>query len=196
MRLCVWRCTHAKLAPLTPHPLARDRHYWPASGQRGEKYEGKFKHEWVYECVCLCESMSKKLNLSGWQHECQWWPSCEMLPFDSAADHSKSSVFLPGITCFLARDHVNSCSELLVYSCKGLGVYLRRITLIPARNWTDFFFLFCWQDLEGDTPLHDTIAKKRDDMLTLLLDHNADIMLTNNNGFNALHHAALRGNPR
>ncbi|KAK7580384.1 hypothetical protein V9T40_001013 [Parthenolecanium corni] len=51
-------------------------------------------------------------------------------------------------------------------------------------------------DLEGDTPLHDAIAKKRDDMLTLLLDHNADIMLTNNNGFNALHHAALRGNPR
>ena len=32
-------------------------------------------------------------------------------------------------------------------------------------------------------------------MLALLLDQNADIMLTNNNGFNALHHAALRGNP-
>ncbi len=31
----VWRCTHAKLAPLTPHPIARDRHYGPASGQRG-----------------------------------------------------------------------------------------------------------------------------------------------------------------
>ncbi|CAG9825199.1 unnamed protein product [Phaedon cochleariae] len=52
-----------------------------------------------------------------------------------------------------------------------------------------------FQDLEGDTPLHDAISKKRDDMLTLLLDHNADITLTNNNGFNALHHAALRGNP-
>ncbi|KAK6622873.1 hypothetical protein RUM43_008724 [Polyplax serrata] len=51
-------------------------------------------------------------------------------------------------------------------------------------------------DSEGDTPLHDAISKKRDDMLTLLLDHNADIMLTNNNGFNALHHTALRGNPR
>jgi hypothetical protein len=33
-------------------------------------------------------------------------------------------------------------------------------------------------------------------MLTLLLDHSADITLTNNNGFNALHHSALRGNPR
>ncbi|VEN51226.1 unnamed protein product, partial [Callosobruchus maculatus] len=51
------------------------------------------------------------------------------------------------------------------------------------------------KDLEGDTPLHDAITKKRDDMLTLLLDHNADSTLTNNNGFNALHHAALRGNP-
>lgn len=57
-------------------------------------------------------------------------------------------------------------------------------------------FPFALQDLEGDTPLHDAISKKRDDMLTLLLDHNADITLTNNNGFNALHHAALRGNPR
>ncbi len=37
----VWRCTHAKLAPLTPHPLARDRHYGPASGQRRE-HMGKY----------------------------------------------------------------------------------------------------------------------------------------------------------
>ncbi|XP_044595282.1 E3 ubiquitin-protein ligase MIB1-like isoform X2 [Cotesia glomerata] len=51
------------------------------------------------------------------------------------------------------------------------------------------------QDAEGDTPLHDAISKKRDDMLTLLLDHAADITRTNNTGFNALHHAALRGNP-
>ena len=51
------------------------------------------------------------------------------------------------------------------------------------------------QDSEGDTPLHDAISKKRDDLLILLLDHNADINLTNNNGFNSLHHAALRGNP-
>ena len=56
---------------------------------------------------------------------------------------------------------------------------------------------FTFQDSEGDTPLHDAISKKRDDMLALLLEHNmADIMITNNNGFNALHHAALRGNPR
>ncbi|OWR41867.1 E3 ubiquitin-protein ligase mind-bomb [Danaus plexippus plexippus] len=51
-------------------------------------------------------------------------------------------------------------------------------------------------DSEGDTPLHDAISKKRDDILTLLLDHGADMTLTNNNGFNSLHHAALRCNPR
>uniref|UniRef100_T1HD15 ANK_REP_REGION domain-containing protein n=1 Tax=Rhodnius prolixus TaxID=13249 RepID=T1HD15_RHOPR len=51
-------------------------------------------------------------------------------------------------------------------------------------------------DSEGDTPLHDAITKKYDDMVTLLLDHNADIKVANKNGFNALHHAALRGNPR
>ncbi len=33
----VWRCTHAKLVSLTPHSLARDRHYGPASGQRNWK---------------------------------------------------------------------------------------------------------------------------------------------------------------
>ena len=33
-------------------------------------------------------------------------------------------------------------------------------------------------------------------MLSLLLENGADICITNNNGFNALHHAALRGNPR
>ncbi len=32
VRRSIWRCTHAKLAPLTPHPLAQDRHYGPASG--------------------------------------------------------------------------------------------------------------------------------------------------------------------
>ncbi len=34
----VWRCTHAKSAPLTPDSLARDHHYGPASAQRGERF--------------------------------------------------------------------------------------------------------------------------------------------------------------
>lgn len=51
------------------------------------------------------------------------------------------------------------------------------------------------QDTEGDTPLHDAISKKRDDMVTMLLESNADVTVANNNGFNALQHAALRGNP-
>ena len=50
------------------------------------------------------------------------------------------------------------------------------------------------QDAEGDTPLHDAISKKRDDMVQLLIEGEADMTVTNNNGFNALHHAALRGN--
>lgn len=33
-------------------------------------------------------------------------------------------------------------------------------------------------------------------MLSVLLEAGADVTITNNNGFNALHHAALRGNPR
>eukprot|EP00095_Tigriopus_kingsejongensis_P012562 snap_masked-scaffold257_size234952-processed-gene-0.10 protein:Tk12562 transcript:snap_masked-scaffold257_size234952-processed-gene-0.10-mRNA-1 annotation:"mind bomb " len=57
-------------------------------------------------------------------------------------------------------------------------------------------FAMAANDSEGDTPLHDAISKKRDDMLALLLEKNADILVTNNNGFNTLHHAALRGNPR
>ncbi|PBC32214.1 E3 ubiquitin-protein ligase mind-bomb [Apis cerana cerana] len=64
----------------------------------------------------------------------------------------------------------------------------------PSSRENPLFLGF--QDAEGDTPLHDAISKKRDDILALLLDHAADITLTNNDGFNALHHAALRGNPR
>ena len=67
-----------------------------------------------------------------------------------------------------------------------------RILQTENQHFLNIFF----QDSEGDTPLHDAISKKRDDMLALLLDHHADIMITNNNGFNAIHHAALRGNPR
>lgn len=63
-------------------------------------------------------------------------------------------------------------------------------------NKTWLIWVHWFQDSEGDTPLHDAISKKRDDMLSLLLEHGADMTLTNNNGFNALHHAALRGNPR
>ena len=33
-------------------------------------------------------------------------------------------------------------------------------------------------------------------MLSVLLEASADVTITNNNGFNALHHAALRGHPR
>lgn len=44
--------------------------------------------------------------------------------------------------------------------------------------------------------MHDAISKKQDDLVTLLLEGGADITLANNNGFNTLQHAALRGNPR
>ncbi|KAG7311492.1 hypothetical protein JYU34_002534 [Plutella xylostella] len=56
--------------------------------------------------------------------------------------------------------------------------------------------LLCILDSEGDTPLHDAISKKRDDMVALLLEHGGDVTLTNSDGFNALHQAALRGNAR
>lgn len=52
------------------------------------------------------------------------------------------------------------------------------------------------QDGDGDTPIHDAVTKKRDDIIRLLIDANADLTITNNNGFNPLHHAALRGNAR
>lgn len=50
-------------------------------------------------------------------------------------------------------------------------------------------------DSDGDTPLHDAITKKHDDLVDLLLQYNStDLSITNNNGFNSIHHAALRGN--
>lgn len=92
--------------------------------------------------------------------------------------------------CFINFTHVENrklLNNYTVYICSKCG---------RENVFKLVCFLLFLQDLEGDTPLHDAISKKRDDMLTLLLDHNADITLTNNNGFNALHHAALRGNPR
>ena len=50
------------------------------------------------------------------------------------------------------------------------------------------------QDSDGDTPLHDAISKRRDDLIDILLEHNADVATCNNNGFNSIHHSALRGN--
>ena len=50
------------------------------------------------------------------------------------------------------------------------------------------------QDSDGDTPLHDAISKRRDDLINILLEHNADVATCNNNGFNSIHHSALRGN--
>ena len=76
----------------------------------------------------------------------------------------------------------HSSLQVMYYTCKT--IYFDADNLLLQN-----------QDCDGDTPLHDAITKKRDDILTLLLKHNSDITLTNNSGFNALHHAALRGNP-
>ena len=50
------------------------------------------------------------------------------------------------------------------------------------------------QDTYGDTPLHDAIAKERNEIVNLLIDASADLTIPNDRGFNALHHAALKGN--
>ena len=50
------------------------------------------------------------------------------------------------------------------------------------------------QDAYGDTPLHDAIAKERNEIVKLLIDAGADLKIPNDRGFNALHHGALKGN--
>lgn len=77
-----------------------------------------------------------------------------------------------------------SCSCSRCYCCRCCCYYCCH----PCKS------LLSLKDLEGDTPLHDAISKKRDDMVQLLLEAQADISATNNNDFNCLHHAALRGN--
>ncbi|XP_038075224.1 E3 ubiquitin-protein ligase MIB2-like isoform X1 [Patiria miniata] len=51
------------------------------------------------------------------------------------------------------------------------------------------------QDSYGDTALHDAIAKNCKDIIDMLTEvDGADFTLTNQRGFNVIHHAALKGN--
>ncbi|XP_074653934.1 E3 ubiquitin-protein ligase MIB2-like [Tubulanus polymorphus] len=51
------------------------------------------------------------------------------------------------------------------------------------------------QDSYGDTALHDAICKENKDIVEQLITYeNIDLALTNNRGFNGVHHAALKGN--
>ncbi len=69
----VWRCTHAKLAPLTLHPLARDRHYGPASGQRGGTLWGRqpFCPHFSSRKVILIFGLRRPLSLKNGQMHLQ-----------------------------------------------------------------------------------------------------------------------------
>ena len=45
--------------------------------------------------------------------------------------------------------------------------------------------------------MHDAITKKNDAIIEMLLaEGHADLSTCNNNGFNSIHHAALRGNAK
>lgn len=51
------------------------------------------------------------------------------------------------------------------------------------------------QDSYGDTALHDAIGKENTEVVELLCNApNLDLTVRNNRGFNALHHASLKGN--
>ncbi|UJR29791.1 hypothetical protein I4U23_017337 [Adineta vaga] len=47
------------------------------------------------------------------------------------------------------------------------------------------------QDCQGDTPLHDAISNKHDELIHLLLEYNVDTSIRNKHGFNSIHHSAL-----
>ncbi len=59
----VWRCTHAKVAPLTPHPLVRDRHCGPASGQRGERFGAGNLSALISHLLLKCADGATTLSL-------------------------------------------------------------------------------------------------------------------------------------
>ncbi len=68
----VWRCTHAKLAPLTPHPLAWDRHYEPASGQRGERFGAGF-HIYSTSIRKSADEFGSLRYWARWTSNCSGW---------------------------------------------------------------------------------------------------------------------------
>lgn len=52
-----------------------------------------------------------------------------------------------------------------------------------------------WQDVYGDTALHDAVGKDNKAVTELLIGcPDVDFLLKNKRGFNVLHHASLKGN--
>ena len=57
------------------------------------------------------------------------------------------------------------------------------------------FISHVFQDLYGDTALHDGIGKESKEIVEMLVScATIDLTLRNKRGFNVLHHAALKGN--
>lgn len=50
------------------------------------------------------------------------------------------------------------------------------------------------QDKNGDTPLHDSILIKNDKIINFLLNSNSELTILNNENFNPIQYAALKGN--
>ncbi len=59
----IWRCTHAKLAPVTPHLLTWDRHNGPASRQRGECFGAGNLSAHISSLLLKCADGASTLSL-------------------------------------------------------------------------------------------------------------------------------------
>ncbi len=85
----VWRCTHAKLAPLTPHPLTRDRHNGPTSWQGGT----------LWGRQPFCPHFSSATWVCGW------------------CDYTLSSLIISGLDGGLAAGCLRSRPAWIVFFC-------------------------------------------------------------------------------
>ncbi|TPP59041.1 E3 ubiquitin-protein ligase mind-bomb [Fasciola gigantica] len=73
------------------------------------------------------------------------------------------------------------CDNLINRSC---------VTNSSAKPWAAVGLC---EDCDGDSPLHDAIAGLNLRIVELLLQHNADLTITNNSGQNPLHFATVLG---
>ncbi len=148
----VWRCTHAKLAPQTPHPLARDRHNGPALRQRRERFGAGNLSAPISPLLLKCVDgattlplhfgIDQDLRISGLDGKlaarCLWsGPAWIVFCFRCwVADGKNEGMARSGIGCWVAAAMGRSCRS------HAISIWRRIVRATKSATWSHPSALF------------------------------------------------------